>query len=77
MLERPRRILYLLLYGSRVGGGEIQYEYLFKGLDRNNFQPIVVCPKEGDLSQALIEFGIEVHFLRLPRRLQVQSLPFR
>ena len=77
MLERPRRILYLLLYGSRVGGGEIQYEYLVKGLDRHNFQPIVVCPKEGDLSQALIEFGIEVHFLRLPRWLQVQSLPFR
>ena len=77
MLERPRRILYLLLYGSRVGGGEIQYEYLIKGLDRHNFQPIVVCPKEGDLSQALIEFGIEVHFLRLPRWLQVQSLPFR
>ena len=41
MLERPRRILYLLLYGSRVGGGEIQYEYLVKGLDRHNFQPIV------------------------------------
>ncbi|MAJ74317.1 hypothetical protein CMK13_15045 [Candidatus Poribacteria bacterium] len=77
MIERPRRILYLLLYGSRVGGGEIQYEYLVKGLNRHNFQPIVVCPKEGDLSQALIEFGIEVHFLRLPRWLQVQSLPFR
>ena len=77
MLDRPRRILYLLLYGSRVGGGEIQYEYLVKGLYRDYFQPVGVCPKVGDLSQALIESEIEVHFLRLPRWLQVQSRPFR
>jgi len=71
------RILYLLLYGSRVGGGEIQYEYLIQGLDRDCFQPIVVCPKAGDLTEAFMASGVQTHILRLPRWLQIQSFSFR
>ena len=71
------RILYLLLYGSRVGGGEIQYECLIQGLDRDRFQPIVVCPKAGDLTEAFEASGVKTHILRLPRWLQIQSFPFR
>ena len=77
LLNVRYRILYLLLYGSRVGGGEIQYECLIQGLDRDRFQPIVVCPKAGDLTEAFEASGVKTHILRLPRWLQIQSFPFR
>ena len=67
-------ILYLTLYGARVGGGEVQYEYLIKGLDRNRFCPIVICPSKGDLVESLLSEGIPTHVLKLPRWLHVQSV---
>ena len=67
-------VLYLTLYGSRVGGGEVQYEYLIKGLDRKRFHPIVICPNRGDLVESFMSEGIPTHILKLPRWLQVQSI---
>ena len=67
-------ILYLTLYGARVGGGEVQYEYLIKGLDRKRFCPIVICPSKGDLVESFLSEGIPTHVLKLPRWLHVQSV---
>ena len=67
-------VLYLTLYGSRVGGGEVQYEYLIKGLDRKRFHPIVICPSRGDLVESFISEGIPTHILKLPRWLHIQSI---
>jgi len=67
-------VLYLTLYGAKVGGGEIQYEYLIKGLDRKRFHPIVICPSKGDLVESLLSEGIPTHILKLPRWLHVQSI---
>ncbi|MCS5613925.1 MAG: glycosyltransferase, partial [Candidatus Poribacteria bacterium] len=67
-------VLYLTLYGAKVGGGEVQYEYLIKGLDRKRFHPIVICPSKGDLVESLLSEGIPTHILKLPRWLHVQSI---
>ncbi|MGE0518828.1 MAG: glycosyltransferase family 4 protein [Candidatus Binatia bacterium] len=44
--------------GERVGGAEVQYEYLTQDLDRSKFEPIVVTPAPGEMTDALTHRGI-------------------
>lgn len=53
------RILYFAGWGEFVGGGPISLFNLVKGLDRKRFEPVVVCPKSGSLSDALRDLNIK------------------
>ncbi|MBI5326788.1 MAG: glycosyltransferase [Deltaproteobacteria bacterium] len=52
-------ILYFSSFGSMKGGGQRSLFYLVRGLNKNIFNPIVVCPEEGELVNKLKETGIE------------------
>ena len=50
-----------------MGGVQHSTLYLVRNLDSAEWRTIVVCPEDGDLTQACRESGIEVHVLRQPR----------
>ena len=56
-----RRILYLSR-GGAIGGSQRQLYYVVTHL-RNGYEPMVVCPKNGQFVNALRSEGIEVHVL--------------
>lgn len=58
------KILYLTQF-SEIGGGETILISLLKNLDRKKFEPIVVVPKRGQLSQRLIKLKITTYYLEL------------
>lgn len=58
-LEQPKRILYLA-HGGSMGGGQRQLLYLIENLDRQVYEPLVVCPKDGRFAAALVQLGVEV-----------------
>lgn len=51
--------------GGQIGGAQRQLCYLVSGLDRDRYEPIVVCRDEGPFAELLIQKGIETHVLRL------------
>ncbi|NOR68308.1 MAG: glycosyltransferase [Methylomarinum sp.] len=59
-MNKPYNILYISSRGDSGAGGENYLLTLFKNLDRNNFRPIVVLPKDGTLRKPLEDLGIEV-----------------
>lgn len=59
-------ILYLSHTGSTIGGGEIQLIGLVKNLDRNLYNPIIICPDSGVFSDKLKNLGIPVHISLMP-----------
>lgn len=59
-------ILYLSHYRSIVGGGENQLLYLTANLDKNKFQPIVVCPNEGPYVHHLRKSDVSTFVIKLP-----------
>lgn len=63
-MSRPRRVLYLAVSGERVGGAEIQLEYLAKDLAR--YEPIVLTPAGGELTRALLRDGVCAPVLAYP-----------
>ena len=52
-------ILYFSSFGSMKGGGQRSLYYIVSGLDRDIFNPIVVCPAEEELVINLQKIGIE------------------
>ncbi len=54
---------------SAAGMGGVQFStlYLAQNFDLAQWKPIVLCPKEGDLTRACRDSGIEVHVLPQPR----------
>ncbi|RMH71856.1 MAG: glycosyltransferase family 1 protein [Gemmatimonadetes bacterium] len=52
-----RKILYLQTE-SILGGAEVSLLSLIKYLDKDQFHPVVVCPKGGDFERALQQSGI-------------------
>jgi len=50
---------------------------LIKNLDKNLYNPIVVCPDAGQFSARLKRLDISVHILYLPRWRKAKSYPFR
>ena len=70
-------ILYLSHYRSTIGGGEKQLYYLVTHLDKNKFQPIVVCPNDGSYVHQLRQAGISTVILNLPPWRKLLSYPTR
>jgi glycosyltransferase involved in cell wall biosynthesis len=61
-----RRVLLVANTGTFVGGGQMSLMGLVDHLDRERFEPYVVCPEEGDFSEALLERGIPTLVRRMP-----------
>lgn len=59
-------ILYLSHCGSSIGGGEKQLAYLVTHLNRDRYQPLVVCPDDGVFAEHLSGADIPTVILNLP-----------
>jgi glycosyltransferase involved in cell wall biosynthesis len=51
---------------SAMGGVEFSTLYLAQHLDRSRWDPLVICPEEGDLPDACRSAGVPVHVLPRP-----------
>ena len=71
----PRRIVYLN-HGADLGGAEISLLELLRGLDRERFEPFVVCPTEGDFVSVLRQERIPCQILALHRLRELDPLPY-
>lgn len=67
-------ILYLSHCGSSIGGGEKQLLYLVTNIDREYYQPLVVCPDDGVFADHLRCAAIPTVILDLPPWRKVKSL---
>lgn len=67
----PSVVVYLNAV-SWVGGAEGSLMDLIRNLDRSRFQPVVVCPTDGELPRMLRDSGIEVHIIPF-YKLQVRN----
>lgn len=62
-----------MIHNAELGGGELLLAAHLAHADRRNFEPFVVCPREGGLSRRLSQLGVRVAFhpidrgIRLPR----------
>lgn len=56
------KILYLTNF-HQIGGGETSLICLIENLDRKKFEPIVVIPRKGQLSQKLKKLNVKTYFL--------------
>jgi glycosyltransferase involved in cell wall biosynthesis len=65
----PWTVVYLSFYSDIVGGGEISLLHLVQALDRQRVRPILLCPREGELSRKFRELGAEVHLVLFPHTL--------
>jgi glycosyltransferase involved in cell wall biosynthesis len=54
----PARIVYLATSGERIGGAEVQYEYLIDDLDRSRYDPLLLTPARGAVNEALERAGV-------------------
>ena len=70
-------ILYLSHCGSSIGGGEQQLAYLVRNIDREYYQPLVVCPDDGIFVEYLRRADIPTVILKLPPWRRTQSLVAR
>ncbi|MDQ1329647.1 MAG: hypothetical protein QG641_2939 [Candidatus Poribacteria bacterium] len=57
-----------------MGGAETSLYYLVRGLDKSKYSPIVICPKNGSLSEKLIAQGIHTEIIPLPAWRKFRSL---
>lgn len=66
-------ILYLSHCGSSIGGGEKQLFYLVTNLDRNTYNPYVICPDDGIFADKLRNANIHTTVLALPQWRKAKS----
>ena len=64
-MMKPHNILYTSLSGQMLGGGQRSLLLLLERLDRTKFNPFLVCPSEGDLTEKAGELGIETRILKM------------
>jgi glycosyltransferase involved in cell wall biosynthesis len=64
--EKPKTVVFVES-AAAMGGVQFSTLYLAQSLDKGRWKPIVVCPEEGDLTNACRESGIETHVLDHPR----------
>lgn len=69
MRPTPKKIniLYFSSFGSLKGGGQRSLYYLLRGLNRERFNPVVVCPEPGDLIEKLQDLGISTRVVPFKR----------
>ena len=70
-------ILYLSHCGSSIGGGEKQLAYLVTNINREHYQPLVVCPDDGVFAEHLRRADIPTVILKLPPWRKTKSLVAR
>src|SRR5262245_29882268 len=71
----PARVLYMN-HGADLGGAEISLLELLRAIDRARFEPLVVCPREGDFVSILRAENISVQIVPLQRMRELEPLPF-
>jgi len=64
--QQPRSILFVE-FVSKISGAEVCLLNLLRRLDRTQFRPIVVCPEEGPLTDALQDLGIKIRIVNMSR----------
>jgi glycosyltransferase involved in cell wall biosynthesis len=69
-----RRTVYFVESATAMGGVQFSTLYLVQHLDPTQWEPIVICPDEGDLAEACRNSGIAVHILNCPT---LRSTSFR
>jgi glycosyltransferase involved in cell wall biosynthesis len=69
----PRKVMFVE-GAAAMGGVQFSTLYLAQHLDRALWDPIVVCPEEGDLTGACRRLGIPVHVLE---QVKLRSTSFR
>jgi glycosyltransferase involved in cell wall biosynthesis len=62
----PKKIVFVEC-AAAMGGVQFSTLYLVQHLDRARWNPIVVCPEEGDLTEACRRLNIQTHVLRQPK----------
>ena len=60
------RILCLARSGDLIGGAQIQYQYLIEGLNRSGYEPLVLTPAAGPISDALARAGLRTWVFPYP-----------
>lgn len=68
-----RKILYLM-HAVEIGGPEVCFLNFIAHVDRTQFQPIVVCPHEGDLVTRLRALQVEVRLLSVDKERRVLGM---
>jgi glycosyltransferase involved in cell wall biosynthesis len=58
--------ILFISHTSKMGGGENSLYYLVRGLDREIFNPIVVCPSKGELTEKLRAINVEIEIIKQP-----------
>jgi len=72
-LSDPRKVVFVEC-AAAMGGVQFSTLYLVQHLDPALWKPIVVCPEEGDLTDACRRLGIQAHVLEQPK---LRSTSFR
>jgi glycosyltransferase involved in cell wall biosynthesis len=73
--SKPKRILYI--HGiSAIGGAERDLLCLFERIDRQRFEPFVVCPPDGPLIREVKQLKVPVYPMSLPSWHKLKSTFF-
>ena len=72
-LSDPRKVVFVEC-AAAMGGVQFSTLYVAQHVDRARWNPIVVCPEEGDLTEACKRLGIQAHVLEQPK---LRSTSFR
>jgi glycosyltransferase involved in cell wall biosynthesis len=67
MQSEARKTVVFVESAAAMGGVQFSTLFLVRNLDQAQWKTIVVCPEEGDLSDACRESGVEVQVLDQPR----------
>ncbi|MBI1821795.1 MAG: glycosyltransferase [Nitrospirae bacterium] len=71
------KIKILYLHGiSAIGGAEKDLITILAKLDKNRYEPVVVCHEEGEIVHQLRKMGIKTFISPLPPWRKLKSLPF-
>lgn len=72
-LTDHKRILFLFNTGDVIGGGELSFFDLLANLDKERYEPFIVCPYSGTLVQKLEKNQYSVKIIEMPsiRKLNV------
>ena len=56
-------MLYVSGYSDMAGGGQVSLLLLLRLLDRQRFLPVLLCPREGEVSRRARDLGVRVDLL--------------
>src|SRR5439155_15872758 len=69
MQSARRDTIVFVESAAAMGGVQFSTLYLAQSLDRARWNPIVVCPEEGDLTRACRDAGVETQVVAYPKLL--------